>query len=90
VTEAAPHHRYASHPTVFRRHRGLRSWKLGTTREVVVKTADWFLMAAAFISFVFSVYLWFQGLREEGLFVGIWVPSILAFGGFVRSALNRS
>ncbi len=55
-----------------------------------MKTADWFLLAAAFVSFVFSVGLWFQGLREEGLFVGIWVPSILAFGGFVRSALQRS
>jgi len=35
---------------------------------------------AAFISFAFSVYLWFSGQREEGLFVGIWVPSILSFG----------
>jgi len=62
----------------------------GVTKEVVMKTADWFLLAAAFVSFVFSVVLWFQGLREEGLFVGLWVPSILAFGGFVRSALQRS
>ncbi|QGQ26605.1 hypothetical protein F1728_29750 [Gimesia benthica] len=35
---------------------------------------------AAFISFLFSVSLWFSGQREEGLFVGIWVPSILSFG----------
>lgn len=38
---------------------------------------------AAFISFVFSVSLWFNGQREEGLFVGLWVPSILAFGGLM-------
>ncbi len=32
------------------------------------------------ISFLFSVYLWFNGMKEEGLFVGLWVPSILASG----------
>jgi len=55
-----------------------------------MKPADYLLLAAAFISFLFSIYLWFQGQREEGLFVGIWVPSILAFGGFVRSAMRRA
>ncbi len=55
-----------------------------------MKTADYVLLAAAFLSFVFSIYLWFTGQREEGLFVGIWVPSILAFGGFVRSAIRRT
>ena len=40
-------------------------------------------LVAAFISFLCSVYLWFGGQREEGLFVGIWVPSILSFGGLV-------
>lgn len=38
----------------------------------------------AFISFLLSVYLWFNGQREEGLFVGIWVPSILCFGIFIK------
>lgn len=55
-----------------------------------MKPADYLLLAAAFVSFLFSVYLWFQGQREEGLYVGIWVPSILAFGGFVRSAMRRA
>ena len=54
-----------------------------------MRPADDLLLAAAFISFLFSIYPWFQGQREEGLFVGLWVPSILAFGGFVRSALQR-
>jgi len=35
---------------------------------------------AAGISFLLSVYLWFTGSREEGLFVGLWVPSILSLG----------
>lgn len=54
-----------------------------------MKSADWFLLAAAFVSFVFSIVLWFQGHRDEGVFVGIWVPSILSFGAFIRAALHR-
>lgn len=54
-----------------------------------MKSTDLLLLAAAFLSFVFSVYLWFQGMREEGLFVGIWVPSILSLGAFIRLALSR-
>ena len=42
-------------------------------------------VAAAGASFLFSVYLWFSGSREEGLFVGIWVPSILSFGALLLS-----
>lgn len=53
-----------------------------------LKSYDYVLLAAAFLSFAFSVYLWFTGSREEGLFVGIWVPSILAFGGYVKTAVK--
>jgi hypothetical protein len=53
------------------------------------KTYDYVLLAAAFISFLFSIYLWFTGQRDEGIFVGIWVPSILAFGGYVKTVLKR-
>jgi hypothetical protein len=38
---------------------------------------------AAGASFVFSVYLWFSGSKQEGVFVGIWVPSILSFGTLI-------
>lgn len=38
---------------------------------------------AAGASFLFSVYLWFSGKREEGAFVGLWVPSILSFGTLI-------
>lgn len=38
---------------------------------------------AAFISFVLSVYLWFGGSKDQGLFVGIWVPSILSLGALL-------
>lgn len=48
------------------------------------------LLAAAFISFVFSVVLWFTDSRDEALFVGLWVPSILALGAFYFAAPHRS
>ena len=46
-----------------------------------------FLIAAA-ASFVLSVALWFAGNRDEGLFVGLWVPSILAAGAFWIAAVR--
>ncbi|MFT5288224.1 MAG: hypothetical protein ACI8QS_000024 [Planctomycetota bacterium] len=41
-----------------------------------------FVLAAGF-SFLFSVYLWFRVDREQGLFVGLWVPSILSLGSLL-------
>ncbi len=46
--------------------------------------SDYFFLAAVLISFIFSIYIWFSGMREEGLFVGIWVPSILALGIYFK------
>lgn len=51
---------------------------------------DYLILTAAFLSFLFSVFLWFKGQRDEGLFVGIWVPSILAFGAYVKTATRRN
>jgi hypothetical protein len=47
-----------------------------------------FLVAAA-ASFVLSIALWFSGSRQEGVFVGLWVPSILAAGAFWTVAAGR-
>ena len=46
-----------------------------------------FLIAAA-ASFLLSISLWFTDNRDEGVFVGLWVPSILAAGGFWLTALR--
>jgi hypothetical protein len=46
------------------------------------------ILLAAFISFVFSITLWFTDNKDQGVFVGLWVPSILALGAFVLTALN--
>lgn len=40
-------------------------------------------IVAAFASLVLSVALWFNGQREEGLFVGLWVPAIHSLGTLV-------
>ena len=41
---------------------------------------------AALGSFALSVTLWFTGSEEQGIFVGLWVPSILALGAFATGA----
>lgn len=41
------------------------------------------LLTAAGISFAFSVSLWFAGNDLQGIFVGLWVPSILSLGAIV-------
>ena len=41
-------------------------------------------VVAAGLSFLLSVYLWFVvGVKEQGSFVGLWVPSILALGALL-------
>lgn len=41
------------------------------------------LLGAAALSFVLSVSLWFAGSESQGIFVGLWVPSILSLGSIV-------
>ena len=47
-------------------------------------------LAAAAASFVLSIALWFTENRDEGMFVGLWVPSILAAGAFWIAAVRRT
>lgn len=47
------------------------------------------ILLAAALSFVLSVTLWFGGSKEQGIFVAIWVPSILSFGAFVFAGSGR-
>ncbi len=54
----------------------------------MITKADGLVLAAAFLSFLYSVSLWFgigmHANKEAGVFVGIWVPSILSAGIYVR------
>ena len=43
----------------------------------------------AFLSFLYSVTLWFTGNQLEGIFVGIWVPSILSASIALRQRRNE-
>ena len=47
-------------------------------------------LVAALGSFLLSIALWFTDNRQEGAFVGLWVPSILAAGGFWMTAVRQS
>lgn len=49
----------------------------------------WFLGAAA-ASFLLSVSLWFSGHKEQGAFVGLWVPSILSLGALMLAGRENN
>lgn len=55
-----------------------------------LKTSDFMLLSATLISFVLSVSLWFMVNHEAGIFVGLWVPSILAAGCYVKSLNGKT
>lgn len=45
--------------------------------------SKYFFIAAAFLSFLLSVGIWFfSGNESQAIFVGIWVPSILSLGRY--------
>ena len=50
--------------------------------------ADKILFVAALLSLIFAEILYFQGAKEDGIFIGIWVPSILAFGIYLKLINN--
>jgi hypothetical protein len=47
------------------------------------------ILLGAFVSFVLSVGLFFSGNEEQGIFVGLWVPSILSLGGLLLRGSER-
>ncbi len=49
-------------------------------RRLTTLRAAAIILIAAFASFILSVTLWFTGNELQGIYVGIWVPSILSFG----------
>ncbi|MCX6207929.1 MAG: hypothetical protein NTZ59_00130 [Bacteroidetes bacterium] len=51
--------------------------------------ADKLLFIAAFLSLVFSEILYFKGEAMAAIFLGIWVPSILAFGIYLKLLNNK-
>ena len=51
----------------------------------LIKTSDIFILLSALIALGISIYFWFSGYREEGVFIGLWVPSLLGFGNYLKN-----
>lgn len=47
------------------------------------KGTHW-IIVAAIISLIIAIYVWFTGDRESGLFIGLWVPSLLALATYLK------
>jgi hypothetical protein len=50
---------------------------------------DKLLFISAFLSLIFSEVLYFKGEKDAAIFIGIWVPSILAFGIYLKLINNK-
>lgn len=51
--------------------------------------SDIIMLLAAFLSLIFSEILWFSGEKEAGIFIGLWVPSILGFAVLLKLINNQ-
>lgn len=49
---------------------------------------DVLLFIAALSSLIFSEILFFSGEKQNAIFIGLWVPSILAFGIYLKLIKN--
>ena len=49
---------------------------------------DKLLFVAALLTLIFSEALYFQGEKVDATFIGLWVPSILAFGIYLKLINN--
>ncbi|MGD8863310.1 MAG: hypothetical protein PVI30_25075 [Myxococcales bacterium] len=54
-------------------------------RSANTRLAKQLFFAAAFMSFLMSVYLFFSGDTDRGIFIGLWVPSILSAGNLLMT-----
>lgn len=53
-------------------------------------TSDILMFVAAFSSLIFSEFLWFKGEKQAGIFIGLWVPSILGFAILLKLINNKN
>jgi len=64
--------------------------KLISSRLSVVNRSKLIFLVAGLISLVLAVGLWFTDNKEQGLFVGLWVPSIYSLGALVLANPGES
>ena len=77
-----------------------RIWEFGNLRAILLpikpyimlkkfSITDKLLFLASFLSLIFSEILYFKGEENAAIFIGIWVPSILAFGIYLNLINNK-
>jgi hypothetical protein len=64
--------------------------QLRRVNSLAIRRAKALILVAAGLSLLLSVGLWFGGQRDQGLFVGIWVPSILSLGSLLLQGVHSS
>ncbi len=74
-------------PTAYSRNPSV-ALEQGAALSVISRPKALFLLAAT-VSFLLSVGLFFSGDHERGIFVGIWVPSILSAGALLLGKQAR-
>lgn len=50
---------------------------------------DKLIIVSAFLSLIYSEVTFFKGHYNEAIFVGIWVPTILIFGIYLKLLNNK-
>lgn len=50
---------------------------------------DKLLFISAILSLIYSEILFFNGDTDQAIFIGLWVPSILAFGIYLKLINNN-
>ena len=67
------------------RDSGSRTTRVKVERRPLVSRSKALFLLAAGVSFALSVSFYFSGDHERGIYVGIWVPSILSAGALLMS-----
>ena len=60
-----------------------------TTPSIGFSKPKILFLIAGFLSLALSVGLWFSGSKDQGIFVGLWVPAIHSLGTLVLTDDRR-
>ncbi len=66
-----------------------RNIKVASREAATANTAKALFFAAAGISFFASISLYFTGDPQGGIYVGLWVPSILSAGALLLGGASH-
>ncbi len=73
--------------TIIKTGRNRKAIRVGNKLNTMLNRftmADKLLFLAALVSLIFSEALWFSGDQQHAIFVGLWVPTILCFGIYLK------